>query len=112
VFLQMPPLVGRPARLAVDCESCVSMRNFVLVQIVSHRTNQFYVRELSTPVFGFPALSVVGTCDLTIDSPGGVRIVAQIYSEETSLPERIAAVESPERRLKARKRPTSPHDVR
>jgi hypothetical protein len=58
---------------------------FVLLETVSKRRNQFHVCKFPTPVFGYPALSVVGTCDLTIDSPGCVRIVAQIHCEETPL---------------------------
>ena len=61
------------------------MRGCELFQTVSKRFNQFSVRELPTPVFGDAFLSVVGTCDLTIDSPGCVGIVTQIHGEKTPL---------------------------
>jgi hypothetical protein len=71
--------------LAPDCEHYKSRRNFMLLQTVSKRLNQFTMRKLPTPLFGYTILSVVGTRDLTIDSPGCIRIVTQIYGKETAI---------------------------
>jgi hypothetical protein len=51
--------------------------------------------KLLGPVLWYSLLSVVGTRDLTIDSPGGVRIVTKIYGEKAALTKRIARGESP-----------------
>src|SRR5436190_3690376 len=74
--------------------------NFVLSQTISKRLNQFHVGQLPTPVFGYPFLAVVGTCDLTIDRARCIGVVSQIHGEKASRTKGIAAVESPECCLK------------
>ena len=95
-----PLAVGRYPDLLRSWFALLNAATLVLSQTISKRLNQFHVGQLPTPVFGYPVLAVVGTCDLTIDSPGCVRIVTQIHGEETPLTKRVAAVEGPECRLK------------
>src|SRR5262249_39066393 len=60
----------------------------------------FAQRQAPDPVLWDSVDSVVGPRELTVDSPGGVSIVAKVHGAQSSFPKGVGTVKRPECSLK------------
>lgn len=57
------------------------------------------VAQSGEPGGGDPTRPIESPGELAVDSPGRIRVIAEVYGQKTALLERIAIVESPECRF-------------